>query len=384
MKQRALQRDDVLEYVDAILGEHEHARRVLSISHAVLGIVQGASFAIHLIGAALAAAAGMSAKHATKQVDRLLSNAKFRLGESLKTWVRYQIGTKPTILVALDWTDYDADGHATICLALVPKRGGRGIPLMWRSVKKSELKGRRNRYEDELLVRFHEALPSGVRVTVTADRGFADQELFMFLRSLGFDYVIRIKGETTIWRNFEEGRAAKQWLRGDGRVYRMSEVMVTYGYTQVPVFVSVKARGMKAAWYVVSSRSDWTGSEIVAAYGKRFTIEEMFRDEKDWRFGLGLSATHIGRTDRRDRLIFLGALARDLLTLLGEAGESMGLDRKLKVNTVPWRTHSLYRQGCHYYRSLATMKATDFEAIIGRFEELLAERQIYLGLFGKA
>jgi hypothetical protein len=42
------------------------------------------------------------------------------------------------------------------------------------------------------------------------------------------------------------------------------------------------------------------------------------------RFGLGLSATHIRRTDRRDRLLLLFALAHALLTLLGEASERSG------------------------------------------------------------
>jgi len=85
-------------------------------------------------------------------------------------------------------------------------------------------------------------------------------------------------------------------------------------------------------------------SEIVAAYSKRFTIEESFHT-KDPRFGMGLSATHVGRTDRRDRLMLIGALAQALLTLLGAACEEVGLDRKLKANTVKRRTTSLFNQG---------------------------------------
>ena len=52
-------------------------------------------------------------------------------------------------------------------------------------------------------------------------------------------------------------------------------------------------------------------------YGRRFTIEECFRDNKDLRFGFGLKQVKVGRTDRRDRLLFIAALCLALVTLLG-------------------------------------------------------------------
>src|SRR3954466_13344756 len=52
---------------------------------------------------------------------------------------------------------------------------------------------------------------------------------------------------------------------------------------------------------------------------------------KDLRFGL--SAVRIGDPQRRDRLL-LDAFAVVLLTLLSAAGESLGMDRHLKSNTV--------------------------------------------------
>jgi hypothetical protein len=77
---------------------------------------------------------------------------------------------------------------------------------------------------------------------------------------------------------------------------------------------------------------------------------------KDLHFGLGLSATHIGRPDRRDRLLLVLTLAIAPLTLLGAAGESLGMDRMLKANTVKKRTHSLFRQGCEYFMLMPNMK----------------------------
>ena len=44
---------------------------------------------------------------------------------------------------------------------------------------------------------------------------------------------------------------------------------------------------------------------------------------------MGLSVLRIGDPQRRDRLLLLNALAILLLTLLGAAGESLGMDRSL-------------------------------------------------------
>jgi hypothetical protein len=49
-------------------------------------------------------------------------------------------------------------------------------------------------------------------------------------------------------------------------------------------------------------------------------------------------------------------MAMTLLPVLGAAGESLGIDRMLKANTVKTRTHSLFRQGCHYYAAIPAMK----------------------------
>ena len=85
------------------------------------------------------------------------------------------------------------------------------------------------------------------------------------------------------------------------------------------------------------------------SYAKRWTIEPGFRDTKDLRFGMGLSVLRIADPQRRDRLLLMSAFAIVLLTLLGAAGESLGMDRHLKVNTAKHRTHSLFRQGCMLY-----------------------------------
>jgi len=318
MKSQVLTAEGIQAYVDSIIGENEHARRVLSIANAVMGVIHAAALAVHAIGAALARVEALATKHAIKQVDRLLSNPGFDLQQRWYAWVRHVIREQKEIVVALDWTDCDADKQATVTLAMATQRGAIA-PADVAHGAQGRAGGSATPHEDELLVRFRERVPEGVRVTVTADRGFADQKLFSFLKTLGFDCVICLSCTTTISSASPEGRAAWRWLKPHGRLFRMADATVTQDHTPVAVFVSVKKAAMKEAWYLVSSRADWSGTQIVKAYGRCFTIEEIFRDEKDWRYGMGLSHTRVSQPLRRDRLLFLGALARDLLTVLGDS-----------------------------------------------------------------
>ncbi|MEE9382102.1 MAG: IS4 family transposase, partial [Nannocystaceae bacterium] len=117
-------------------------------------------------------------------------------------------------------------------------------------------------------------------------------------------------------------------------------------------------------------------TQIKKRYGRRFSIEEMFRDMKDLRFGMGLSWMKVRRPDRRDRLFLIATLAHALLTFLGAAGEELGFDRYLKTNTSKKRTLSLLRQGLRWYDLSLTMNQDRFVALMRRFDQLI-HRQIF-------
>jgi len=146
--------------------------------------------------------------------------------------------------------------------------------------------------------------------------------------------------------------------------------------------VCLKAKGMKEAWHLATSYGDKPAAEIVALYSKRFTIEESFRDQKNLRFGMGLSETRISSPERRDRLLLVSAIAIALLTLLGAAGEAIGIDKYLKTNTVKRRTLSLLNQGLFHYAALPRMKEERAEALMAKFGELLREHRVFREVFG--
>ena len=226
---------------------------------------------------------------------------------------------------------------------------GRALPLCWKTTRKSQLKTRRTDIELGLVEAMDGWLPPNTRVVLLADRGFGCQELYDFLGTLGWDYVIRFRQDIYVESEQGERRKASAWVANNGRARMLPRARVTADRTQVPAVVTVKRAGMKEAWCLATSLCDESSSRVVTLYGRRFTIEETFRDTKDLHFGMGLRATHIKGTARRDRMLMLVAIAHTLLTLLGAASEASGLDKYLKANTSKKRTLSLYRQGLYWY-----------------------------------
>lgn len=358
-----------------------HAKRVQSLANAVVGALTAATLSIHAIGRALALARGLKPKHAIKQVDRLLSNEHLSPWMLFAQWVPFCIGARTEIVVALDWTDYDHDGQSTIALHLIT-RHGRATPLMWKTVEKGTLQGWRNSYEDELLERFEEVLPGPIKVTLLADRGFGDQKLYGLLKQLGFDFIVRFRGNIYVSDGNGEEREAREWLPATGRPKLIRPAFVTRDRTEVGAVVCVHAKGMAEPWYLASSMKEAKAAELVKLYSRRFTIEESFRDIKDIRFGMGLSTVTIGDVNRRDRLLLVTAMAVALLTLLGAASEAVGLDRALKANTAKKRTHSLFFQGCYYYEALPNMREGDARLLMQAYDRIVREHAVFTQVFG--
>jgi len=377
-----LDRDRITKLVSTIFADDLHAKRVASLSGAAIGVLEGAALGIHAIGNALALAEGLKSKHAIKQVDRLLSNQGIPVWSLFASWVPFVVGDRPEVVTALDWTDFDDDDQSTIVLSMITSHG-RATPLLWKTVMKSELKGWRNEHEDVLLERFREVVPEGVKVTVLADRGFGDQALYELLKDqLGFDFIVRFRGIVKVTNADGETKPAKDWVPTNGRPLLLRGARVTKAGREIGAVVCVKARGMKEAWHLATSHGDKPASEVVALYGKRFTIEESFRDQKNLRFGMGLSDTRIGDPNRRDRMLLISAIAIVLLTILGAAGEAIGIDKWLKANTVKKRTISLLRQGLMHYGALPKMKLDMLEPLMAKFGEMLRAQRVFREVFG--
>src|SRR3954447_2508127 len=209
-KRKFMQVKDVRSFLDSVLAEDIHTKRVDSLTNATLGVMTGASLAVAMIGKSLAQAHGLLPKHAIKQVDRLLSNSKLEAWDIFANWV-------------------------------------------------------------------------------------------------------------------PEMRPAAEWVGQGGRTRKLRDATVTEAQCPVGAVVCVHAKDMKEPWCLVTGNGEATAPQTIKLYSKRWMVEPSFRDTKDLRFGLGLSAIRIADPQRRDRLLLLNAFAVVLLTLLGAAGESLGM-----------------------------------------------------------
>jgi len=414
--------EGVHHFLKTLFAEDLHAKRVLSLAGATLGVIESASLAVAMIGQGLALARGRLTKHAIpldapasgKQVDRLLSNPGIDVDALLVHWVPYVVGSRSNITVAMDWTDFDADGQTTIMLSLLC-RHGRATPLVWLTVDTATLKHRRNAYEYQVLMRLAEVVPAGVRVRIVADRGFGDQKLYRVLTDeLRFDFVIRFRGNIKLTAADGEARPAAEWVGAGGRARVLRGATVTAAGYPVATVVCVQAKDMKQPWCLAASVTNETAKALINLYGKRWGIECAFRDtiaegdppeertaklspgpalrhgrswrrfrlRSSWKASGGMGAMHVSTPARRDRLWLINAFAIVLLTLLGTAGEALGYDRHLKSNTTKRRTHSLFRQGSMLYELIPTMPEHLLRPLVEQFAQMLTAQPVFNDMFG--
>src|ERR1700686_4748040 len=217
---------DIRGFIEGLYEHDLHAKRVDSLAGATLGVMTSASLAVAVIGQALAQARGLVTKHAIKQVDRLLSNQNIDVWDSFARWVPHLIGSRKEIVVAMDWTDFDRDGQATLALNLVTGHGP-ATPPLWVTVWKAELTDQRNDFEDACLLRLKQLAPPGCAVSILADRGFGDHKLLKFLDDLGFGYVIRFRGNIHVTDATGETRLGADGVVSAGRARKMGGPKVT-------------------------------------------------------------------------------------------------------------------------------------------------------------
>ncbi|RKI22755.1 IS4 family transposase [Corallococcus sp. AB004] len=379
----AIDEEQVRAFLTKVFEEDLHVKRILSLSHATLGAVQAASLSVAAIGKAMAWARGedVTSKHAVKQVDRLLSNGGFDVWKLFASWVPFVLAERSEAVIALDWTDFEQDDQETLVASLIT-RHGRATPLLWTTLVKSSSVGNRQLVEDQTLQRLRELIASEVNVTVVADRGFADAKFYALLRQLGFEYVVRFRADMLVTSEEAETKRAAEWVPEGGRAKVLRGARVTAAMAQVGAVVCVKRKGMKDSWCLATSLTEATAQEVLDVYARRFTIEETFRDVKDLKFGMGLKQVRVKTPERRDRLLLISALAQVLLTLLGAAGEALGYDKHLKVNTVKRRTHSLFTQGAYYFMAMPRMSDERLRPLVERFAQLVREHAVFREAFG--
>jgi hypothetical protein len=300
------------EYISLILPDaHGHQQKALS------------DFVLALLSVRTCCQAGLARffdnfEAASKPLSRLLDNARLETEELSLSHALALVGRLPSdgcLRLALDWT-IEGSHHLLVASLNV---GRRAVPLYWRAYEDTELKKRMSIYEREFLRALFADVLCGVarrRFVLTADRWFADVDLFDLLNELGVSYVIRTKSNYHV-------RVEGRWRRLDSLKWRTNQRRRAWGrlwYCEGDprhlFLVQARSRdreGRWGIWHLLSNRN-LSAHCMTNEYARRFTCEEGFRDAKRL---LGFHNARISCVKAWTRMFTLVAIAAAVLTKLG-------------------------------------------------------------------
>jgi hypothetical protein len=341
-----------------------HAKRLGAVTKVVEGIVRGG----RLVPAAIGRSLRVAPKHGIKCVDRLLGNAHLQR-ELLFLYcaIAHHLlhgCARPVILV--DWTQVAGSHQALV--AAVPI-GGRALTIY---VEVHPLKRLGNAAVEERFLRSLAALlPAASVPVVVTDAGFKGP-FFQAVRSLGWDFLGRIRG--TAKAIPEDGGPAISKDQFYARASIHPKELGRHGlFVSQPItcrLVLIRKRrkpGRKLPppkckeerelrqaaldpWLLATSVTDGDARYIVTLYAKRMQIEETFRDAKNHRFGWFLEDVRTGDKKRAAVLLALAALAMVAVTLIGFSAEQRSLHRAYQANTLRRRVLSFFVLACTILR----------------------------------
>lgn len=312
---------------------------------------------------------------ACKRLSRLLHNERLKpkdLAEAVIHQALSQVPRSRRVRFTIDWTS-ETDQHLLVISLVV---GRRALPIYWRAYQASVLKGRMARYERAVIKHAYQIITQYIapkRIRLTADRGFADVELFELLEQLGIRFIIRVKSSTKGWW---QGRWCPLGsVRFIGNSHRRSLGQLLYCESAphrlwVNLCRARDKQGYWQRWYLVSNyarRARWAGEE----YGCRFCCEEGFRDAKWY---LGFKQARIACIKAWSRLFALFAIALLVLTTLATRLLLHGRNAQLFLRRVVSRRRhrcelslitimvSLLHQEWHLLQYLSSLTNLNLEA----------------------
>jgi hypothetical protein len=213
----------------------------------------------------------------------------------------------------------DIKGFQTLVASAVLK--GRSIPLCWASTTGHVYQGHksRNAFEESLLLVLRTMVPPSVKVILLADRGFGRCSLASFCRRHHFSYLIRIQPKVCVMLQGFSGKLLDYPVfKGIAKVLKDVAYRSDGAVTQNIVIRWRKNLPPKRdeCWFLMTDLSG-TAEQLCALYGRRMTIEQLFRDHKSKRNGWSLRDTGLSTPERLDRLLLILAIAYLLLCGIG-------------------------------------------------------------------
>lgn len=321
-----------------------HATLAQAVIAAVGSAVQGNRLSLSRLAAGMPPSRSM--RQRIKRMDRLLGNTSLHqkrvtIYHSLAS--QWLMGITP-LLVVVDWSDATADQRWHLLRASVALEG-RSMTL-FEEIHPQQKYGDRNVHR-RFLSRLAKLLPAGSTPIIMTDAGFRST-WFELVNQLHWQWVGRIRGKDMVrvaegpWRRctdlYQEATQAARtypdacYVRANPTPCQLVLAQrVPKGRTRRTRLgqharsrTSLKAsRNAREPWLLATSHGlDHLSAEaIIALYSQRMRIEQSFRDLKNERTGLGLSASRSRSGIRLEILLLIAHLATWVMRLIGECAQ---------------------------------------------------------------
>lgn len=321
-----------------------HAKLAESVKAAVCGALRGGRLSLSQLARSVESATAM--RHRVKRMDRLLGNGSLygaRVEIYREVAAQWLTGIRQ-VLVVVDWSDATTDQRWHLLRASVAVEG-RSVTL-YEEIHPQRKYGNREVHR-RFLARLARLLPADCTPIIMTDAGF-HSTWFDLVTQRHWQWVGRIRGKDMVsiagspWK-----RCTEVYLEATSRVQAFTDAHYVRSHPTACRLVLVKreakgrkrrtrmgrhsrsrasldsARSAREPWLLACSRnlSHLSPETIVSLYAQRMRIEQSFRDLKNERGGLGLSAARSRSGKRLEILLMIGHLAGWLMRLIGECAQ---------------------------------------------------------------
>lgn len=293
----------------------------------------------------------------------------------LGDWVPYVLATRLRALIDLRWMRFPAAGQATLVASLLAKRS-LPTPLVWRTVDAAALERKRPAVEAAVLARLREVVPPALKVVLLAAEAFSEPRILRQLEALGLDYVVRVAPDTEVFHATEGRRPAAAWTPESMRPGRVLGVRLTSEQVPVAALVCAKKGALHTPWCLATSLRS-TPAKTVLDFAARLGGPAPELLSPEWLHRMGLAPAGPHPPGQRDRLVLLGALIAELLTVLGAVGGSLGLSRPDAGPPPDRGGRTLFQQGCIYYQALPLMPGAHARQLVAALQRHLDDKPAF-------
>lgn len=333
----------------------------------VVGILQANSMALSRIATHIPGDAKAESRVTT--IRRWLKNFRVDVWEFYRPVLEQTLQGWQTVtaIVILDGVMVFGDRWQVFRLSLA--HGGRAIPLVWLVLPG---KGLTQMEKLETMLRRAAAFlnPRVKHVIFLADSGFRDCDWAHLCLKIGWNYAIRIAGNTYVTLNNDWYGSIQQlgvqpgqrryypqvWLTQDRKLFTNLSVTWTPGDEKNPPELLALISSQPAA------------RARLREYAVRMHTEESFRDDKSG--GFDMAHTRLQHADRLERLLLALAIAKLWCHELGEQVLEHGEACRRTIDPGPTRELSVFQLGLRWLKRCVSTNLSLLPAFMARLSPL--------------